>query len=76
MEKKANTAVIFGKNLKEKRTEFGFTQEKLAELADVDRTYIYRLESGKRAPSLQIIIKIASAFKLSPGQLLDKMLKK
>ena len=73
---KANPAVIFGKNFKEKRFESGLTQEKLAELADVDRTYIYRLENGKRLPSFLVLIKLAHAFKLSPGQFLDKMLRK
>jgi len=52
------------------------TQEALAELAEIDRTYIYRLENGKRVPSLSVVIKLAHAFKQSPGQFLDKMLKK
>lgn len=76
MEKKANPSAHFGKNLKEKRLEKGFTQEKLAELADTDRTYIYRLENSKRFPSLQVLIRLAHAFGMTPGQFLDKMLKK
>jgi transcriptional regulator with XRE-family HTH domain len=76
MERKVVPAIIFGKNLKERRNEVGMTQEALAELADIDRTYIYRLENGKRAPSLSVVIKLAHAFKQSPGQFLDKMLKK
>jgi len=76
MEKKAVLAVNFGKNLKEKRQEKGFTQERLAELADVDRTYIYRLENSKRFPSLAVLLQLANAFGLTPGQFLDKMLKK
>lgn len=76
MEKKAVLAVNFGKNLKEKRQEKGFTQERLAELADVDRTYIYRLENNKRFPSLAVLLQLANAFGLTPGQFLDKMLKK
>ena len=75
MERKV-TPALFGKNLKEKRVESGMTQERLAELADIDRTYIYRLENGKRAPSLSVVIKLAHAFKATPGQFLDKMLKK
>lgn len=43
---------LFGKVLKQVRGDKGLTQEKLAELADVERTYIYRLETGKRSPSL------------------------
>jgi transcriptional regulator with XRE-family HTH domain len=76
VEKKAAPAIIFGKNLKEKRAEVSMTQERLAELAEIDRTYIYRIENGQRTPSLSIVIRLAHAFKLSPGQFLDKMLKK
>jgi transcriptional regulator with XRE-family HTH domain len=76
MESKANLPPAFGRNLKRKRSESGLTQEKLAELADVDRTYIYRLENGRRAPSLPVLIRLSHAFKLSPGQFLDLMLKK
>jgi transcriptional regulator with XRE-family HTH domain len=76
MEKKAVPAIVFGKNLREKRTETGMTQERLAEMAEIDRTYIYRLENGKRAPSLSVVIKLAHAFKQSPGQFLDRMLER
>lgn len=76
MEKKLNPATIFGKNLREKRKEFGLTQERLAELIDVDRTYTYRLEAGKRSPSLSMIIKLATVSNLTPGHFLEKRLKK
>lgn len=64
---------LFGKVLRQIREDKGITQEKLAELADVDRTYIYRLETGKRSPSLSIIFRLADALKISPGLLLDKV---
>lgn len=66
----------FGKNLRAHRLEKALTQERLAELADVDRTYIYRLEAGARLPSIQVLVKLAGAFDQTPGQFLDKMLKK
>lgn len=64
---------LFGKVLKQIREEKGMTQEKLAELAEVDRTYIYRLETGKRSPSLNIIFRLADALKVQPGHLIDKV---
>ena len=73
MQKGASVEVIFGKVLRQVRTEKGLTQEKVAELANVDRTYIYRLETGKRSPSLSIIFRIAKALKISPGTLLDRV---
>lgn len=64
---------IFGKVLNELRVERSLTQEKLAELADFDRTYIYRLEKGKREPSLSTILKLSDALKISPGEFLDRV---
>ena len=67
--------VVFGKVVKQLREEKKMTQEKLAELAEIDRTYIYRLETGKRSPSLAIIFRIAQALKLPPAQLIEKVSK-
>jgi len=65
--------VVFGKVLRQIREEKGITQEKLAELAEVDRTYIYRLESGKRSPSIDVVFRLADALKISPGNFLDRV---
>lgn len=73
MQKRASIEAIFGKVLRQVREEKGLTQEKLAELADVDRTYIYRLETGKRSPSLDIVFRISDGLKISPGVLLEKV---
>ena len=54
--------VRFGKRVKELRLHKAISQEKLAELADLDRTYIPGIEAGKRNVSLEVIEKIANAF--------------
>ena len=64
---------IFGKVLRDLRVDRNLTQEKLAELADFDRTYIYRLEKGKREPSLSTILKLSDALKVSPGEFFDRV---
>lgn len=51
----------FGRRLRALRDARGMTQERLAELADLDRTYIGDAELGKRNPSLRSIDKLASA---------------
>jgi transcriptional regulator with XRE-family HTH domain len=76
VEKPTKLFINFGKNLRNQRLENQFTQEKLAELADLDRTYIYRLEAGARLPSIQVLVRLANAFDQTPGQFLDRMLKK
>jgi transcriptional regulator with XRE-family HTH domain len=57
---KASILITFGENLRFHRKEKGLAQEKLAELADLDRTYISLLERGKRNPTLTCIAKLAN----------------
>ena len=51
----------FGVKLKEIRIEKGLSQEKLAHLAEIDRTYLPGIEKGERNISLAIIEKLARA---------------
>lgn len=52
---------IYGKTLKEIRTTKGISQQELAFMTDLDRTYISMLERNLRHPSLETVIKIAMA---------------
>ena len=49
------------KQLTELRTAKGYSQEKLANLADVDRSYISRIERKMMMPTLLNLIKICNA---------------
>ena len=51
----------FGKKVKLLRVEKGWSQEKLALTADLDRTYIPSIEKGERNVSITVIEKIANA---------------
>lgn len=51
----------FGKNLKRLRLEKGISQESLALLADLDRTYIPSIEKGERNVSITVVEKLANA---------------
>ena len=51
----------FGKNLKRLRLEKGVSQESLAMLADLDRTYIPSIEKGARNVSITVVEKLANA---------------
>ena len=62
--------IRFGRRLRELRLEKRWSQETLANLAEIDRTYIPGIESGKRNVSIIIIEKIASVFDLSMAELL------
>jgi transcriptional regulator with XRE-family HTH domain len=62
--------VKFGQRVKELRISKGYSQEKLAEISDLDRTYIPGIESGKRNVSIIVIEKIAKSFEMSVSELL------
>lgn len=55
----------FGKRIAEVRKKKGLTQEQLADLVDVHRTYIGFIEQGKRNPVIANIYKISRALKVS-----------
>jgi len=52
---------ILGTNMKAYRTEFGYSQAKLAELINTATNYIAQIENGKRFPTDTMLEKIASA---------------
>jgi transcriptional regulator with XRE-family HTH domain len=61
----------FGKRLSTIRKRKGITQEKLADLIEVHRTYIGFIEQGKRNPSISNVYKIAKALKVSLKELFE-----
>ncbi|MFL0798427.1 MAG: helix-turn-helix domain-containing protein [Cellvibrionaceae bacterium] len=61
----------FGQVLRETRTQKGISQEQLALEADIDRSYISKLEQGQYQPSLEKIIALAKILECSPGKLVD-----
>lgn len=65
--------VKFGQRVKHLRLAKSYSQEKLAELADLDRTYIPGIEAGKRNVSLVVVKKIAKAFNISISELLIQL---
>ena len=63
----------FGIRVKDLRISKRYSQEKLAELSDLDRTYIPGIESGKRNVSIVVVEKIAKAFNITISELLNQI---
>jgi transcriptional regulator with XRE-family HTH domain len=61
----------FGANVRAKREAKELSQEKLAELADLDRTYISSVERGARNISMLGVVRIAKALKSSASDLCE-----
>jgi len=60
---------IFGRILQEERKAKKISQEKLAKLAGLDRTFISLIENGKRSPTFSTILKICSVLEIEPSEL-------
>lgn len=60
---------LFGSVLRKKRLEKNYTQEALADLCKVDRTYIGLLERGKRQPTITTIFKLCNSLEVKPSEL-------
>lgn len=61
---------IFASNLRQARRERDLSQEALADLAGIDRTYVSALERQIYSASLDTIEKLADALKIHPARLL------
>jgi transcriptional regulator with XRE-family HTH domain len=62
-------AVYFGRVVKQLREEARYSQEVLADKANLNRTYLGEVERGVAVPSLATINKIATALNLPASQL-------
>jgi len=60
---------VFGKVLREIRLEKKFSQEELAHICGLDRTYISLMERGKRKPTINTIFALASGLNVLPSSL-------
>ena len=61
---------VLGNKVKERRNKLKLTQERLAEISGLHRTYIAGIEKGKRNVSIKNLEKIARALKVRPDELL------
>jgi len=63
---------MFGLTVRAYRLQAELTQEKLAERAGVDRTYVGGVERGERNVGLLNLVRLADALEISPAQLLER----
>jgi transcriptional regulator with XRE-family HTH domain len=63
---------VFATNLRKQRQAKGFSQEELAHLADIDRTYISSLERCVYAAGIDVVDKLAKAMDVEAADLLRR----
>ncbi len=61
-----------GRRVRALRQEVGLSQEALADEAEVDRTYMSKIERGLANPSYTVLLRLAVALRAHPGRLFDE----
>ena len=63
----------FGLRVRQLREARGWSQEDLAEKADMHRTYVSGIERGTRNPTLTVLARIAGGFGMTLDELLQRI---
>lgn len=69
MTNKATKLILLGRNIKNARKTKNFSQNKLAELLDISREHLAKVETAKRVASLTLIFKIAEVLNITEQEL-------
>ena len=67
----ADPLVAFGRRLRTLRLERGLSQEQLADLAQLDRTYVSGCETGRRNATIRTICRLSGALQVDPAALVS-----
>jgi XRE family transcriptional regulator, regulator of sulfur utilization len=59
-------AAAFGLTIRRLRVSIGISQEALAMLADIDRSYMGGIERGTHVPSLDLVVRLSAALGIAP----------
>ena len=70
---RAPEAVKFGATVREMRLSKGWTQEQLAEEAEMNELQIGHIERGASDPKLTSVLRLCRAFGVRPGTILDRL---
>ncbi len=63
--------MVLGARIKAVRKERGWSQEQLAERVGISTQYVSNIERGKENPTLDLLLRLAQALKVSPAEIFD-----
>lgn len=69
MVKQDSVLILLGKNVRQSREKKELTQEKLAEIAEIDPTYVSGIERGLRNPGIKNVARLAKALGITTAEL-------
>jgi transcriptional regulator with XRE-family HTH domain len=70
--RKQSPQKLLGIAIRERRDELEVSQEKLAEMVEVHRNYVGKIERGEQNLTLETLVRFAKVFKCKPSVLLDE----
>jgi transcriptional regulator with XRE-family HTH domain len=65
----APVLTLIGQTMREMRTERGMTQQQLADLCEMHRTFIISIEKGRQNASAITLVRLAAALDVLPAEL-------
>ena len=68
-----NLSKLIGYNIREKRNSLNIRQDELALLAEIDRSYMGRIERGEVNLTIEKLYKICFILKCEPNELLPEL---
>ena len=69
MTNEATKLLKFGKNIRNARKKKGYSQNKLAELLDISREHLAKIETAKRCVSLHLLFRISEILEIKESEL-------
>ena len=69
MTNKTTKLIILGKNIKKARKNKKLSQNKLAEILDISREHLAKIETAKRSISLGLLFDLSEALEISEKEL-------
>ncbi len=63
--------LILGNNIKKARKSKNLSQNKLAEMLDISREHLAKVETAKRKISLSLLFKLSDILNISESELFD-----
>ncbi|RZK31607.1 MAG: XRE family transcriptional regulator [Hymenobacter sp.] len=69
--KKPASIVAFGQHLRKLREQKGWSQQELADVSDITKKTVYRIETAQTAPTLDVLVCLAEGMEMPLRELLD-----
>ncbi|QHI69281.1 helix-turn-helix domain-containing protein [Tichowtungia aerotolerans] len=63
---------MLGEAVRARRLELDVSQEKLAEMVNVHRNYVGKIERGEQNLTIETLVRFAETFKCRPSDLLSE----